>query len=141
MNQGLNRIVGSLLLVAATLAAPAAQAQTKEQPVTQAFEQAFFTNSVEVQNSRTIVRGIRELFGTGAGGVFFKRGNYPELNIERDSKLVHQLYLTQMQQQTLSDPTLRVPDLVNPFNSSMMLLPSSRLGTGAELNYERLPLR
>jgi len=48
---------------------------------------------------------------------------FPEKEIERDASRVNGFYRRVMQRQVSSDPILRVPDAVNPFDSSVMALP------------------
>lgn len=100
---------------------------------------AAFNDSGNIYDSQTTVGNLRTLFGTGSS--IFRRGNYPEIAIERDSRLVERQYREMLQDQVASDPELRVIDLPNPFESSLLIEPSifSRQASGTEFVYERSP--
>ncbi len=85
----------------------------------------------------------RSISGTGNHS-FLERGRFPEISIERDLRRVNAVWQDAMTQQAESDPIIRVPDLVNPYNTSLMLLPVAPVGSrvmGTEFVYERVPGR
>lgn len=49
--------------------------------------------------------------------------NYTDNTIILDAKSVNRMHRYLQEQQTYSNPTLRVPDLISPFNTSVQLLP------------------
>jgi hypothetical protein len=60
----------------------------------------------------------------------------------QDTRTVELVYRDALSQQGESDPTIRVPDLANPFNTSLMLLPSTQTGgrvVGTEFIFENRP--
>lgn len=96
-----------------------------------------FNDSGDIYDTQTTVGNLRTMFGTGTG--LFRRGNYPEIAIERDSEMIEQVYRNMLQDQVASDPEIRVIDLPNPFESSLLVEPSifSRQANGTEFVYER----
>ncbi|NJM57226.1 MAG: hypothetical protein HC857_07030 [Synechococcales cyanobacterium RU_4_20] len=133
-----------LAVVAASALAPrfvAAQEIPETTAVRDALTGAFFDDSRDFYGNQTAVRRMRESFGTGRN--IFRRGNYAEINVERDAKRVNAVYNRLMQEQVASDPTLRVIDLPNPFETSLLVEPSlyTNQATGTEFVFERSPIR
>jgi hypothetical protein len=146
MKQGfkvvLSAIALSSTLLPGLLASQAIARETQPVSVPAATDEAFFKNSRGFYDSQTTYRRVRELFGTGPQ--IFRRGTYGEISVERDAQLSNELYQRLMKAQSESDPTLRVPDLPNPFSSSLLTAPTAQAGSrfiGSDLVYERLPLR
>jgi len=79
------------------------------------FERAFFQNSGDFYYNRTIPRQAELFFGVG----------FPENEIQDDANLINGLYRELSEQQNNSDPILRSPDIRNPYDTSIRLLPSS----------------
>ncbi len=113
-------------------------AQTENRPnlepevidtIPRAFERAFFQNSGDFYLNRNIARQTQFVFGIG----------YPETEIEADSNLINGIYRQVLEQQTTSDPYLRSPDLRNPFDTSIRLLPSSPSIRSGDFFLERQP--
>jgi len=76
-------------------------------------------------------------FITGLGG-------FPENRINADAAALEEALHELMVLQTQNTPTVRVPDLPNPYTSSVQLLPTSQINSrviGSELNFEPLPRR
>ncbi|MEO0869893.1 MAG: hypothetical protein AAFY17_15945 [Cyanobacteria bacterium J06642_11] len=88
---------------------------------------------------RNSFRQFAHYFGLGLPG----RSAFPELELDRNAEGISEAYKELMQLQTLNTPTIRVPDVVNPYNTSLQMLPSSQSGrvVGSELNFEPLPRR
>lgn len=105
--------------------------------IPEAFDRMLTLNSTDFFTNRSPRRQIDLIFGFGS----FTQDSYPENEIVRDARAVHQLYEEVLEQQTTSDPTLRTPDLNNPFDTSLLTLPSSRANNrlvGSELVFERV---
>ena len=104
-----------------------------------ALDHGYFQNAKSSLESMTLLRQGYVMFGT----LRWLRGYYPENAIEQDTRNVSAIYEDVMAQQATNDPYLRVADLPNPYNSSLMTLPSLQTGrvVGTELVYERLPQR
>jgi hypothetical protein len=79
------------------------------------FERAFFQNSGDFYYNRTIPRQVELVFGVGL----------PENQIQDDANLINGLYRELSEQQNNSDPILRSPDIRNPYDTSIRMLPSS----------------
>lgn len=107
-------------------------------PVAEAFEEAFFDESGNFFSNSTAVEQADTILGIGLPATF------PEMEIEQDAENIHELYEYFLTLQTSSDPVLRTPDLPNPYQTSVLLLPVSPFGAraaGPELRFERIPLR
>ncbi len=146
MKQGFKVALSAIAITGALLPSLlASQATAREiEPVSvpAATDEAFFKNSRGFYDSQTTFRRVRELFGVGPQ--IFRRGNYGEISVERDARLSNELYQRLLRAQSESDPTIRVPDLPNPFASSLLTAPTAQAGSrmiGSDLVYERLPLR
>ncbi len=123
----------STLLMAATLA-PTASAQ-EPQTVLESLEDIAENRSDNYFRNRSIRGQIS--FITGIGG-------FPENGIRRDAESISGAYDELLILQTQNTPTLRVPDLPNPYTTSVQLLPASQFDSrvvGSELNFEPLPRR
>jgi hypothetical protein len=88
---------------------PSAQADDELQTLEEAFMDAFYENDKNFYRNRSVFRQVQNLFFT-----------YPENEIAEDGQAIHELYMDAMRQQTSSDPTIRTPDLYNPFDRSLL---------------------
>lgn len=123
---------GALGLSAAL--SPAAQAQ-EPQAVLNALERIVENRSGDYYRNRSL--GGQVSFITGLGG-------FPENRISSDAASISGAYSELLILQTQNTPTLRVPDLPNPYTTSVQLLPASQFDSrvvGSELNFEPLPIR
>ena len=71
-------------------------------------------------------------------------GGFPEHRMNRDTAAVSGTVKELMMLQTQNTPTMRVPDLPNPYTPSVQLMPTSQFNSrviGSELNFEPLPRR
>lgn len=94
---------------------PTANASEDElRTLEQAFEDAFYENDKNFYRNRSLFRTVQNLFIS-----------YPDNEIIEDGRALHQLYRDAMRQQTSSDPTIRTPDLFNPFDRSLLSAPDS----------------
>lgn len=138
MKLKLNLLLGTLILAASgAILSPVNAQQLPDTDSWGATLDDAFNDSGTIYDSQTTVGNLRTMFGTGTG--LFRRGNYPEIAIERDSALIEQVYRNMLQDQVASDPEIRVIDLPNPFESSLLVEPSifSRQASGTEFVYER----
>lgn len=131
----LKHIIRGTVAVAVVLAAaPAALAQDA-QTVSEAFNELFSTSSRDFYTERNIFNQTAILIGVGG---------FPEQRINRDSQAINAAYQNLLQLQTTLDPTIRVPDLANPYVGSLLLTPSYQTtggGVGSEFLFETLPAR
>lgn len=141
-----NGILGlalSSLAMATAIFLPAAPSRAESQQfvsIPEAFEDAFFQSSKNFFQNRTIWRQINLIFGPGS----LYRSSYPEIEIERDAKRIDNLYRRLLKQQISSAPVIRVPDLPNPYDTSLLQLPPSNFINrfpGLEFNFETIPMR
>ncbi len=131
--------IGGLLGVAGAIAtatafAPTANAQEPE-TVLDALENIAENRSGDYYARRSAFRQLE--FITGIGG-------FPDQRINRDSAAISEAYNALLILQNQNTATVRVPDLPNPYTTSVQLLPASQFGsrvTGSELNFEPLPRR
>jgi hypothetical protein len=89
------------------------------------FERAFFNESGDFFRNRSPQRQAEFIIGPG----------FPDLELERDAELVEDIYRDLLEQQVASDPVLRTPDLPNPYDTSIRLLPASRRFVGPNEGY------
>lgn len=83
-------------------------------------------------SDRNPLRSTQTIIGTPFG--------FPENQISRDGERLHRLYVDLLNQQVSSDPLIRTADLPNPFNLSVLTLPSSsNRVTGSEFAIEQPP--
>ena len=133
------KAVGGLFCVASALAmatflTPAANAQEAE-TVLDAVERIGKQRYGDYYRSRSFSGQVG--FITGLGG-------FSEQRLNRDSAALGGTIRELMLLQTQNTPTVRVPDLPNPYTTSVQLLPASQNNSrvvGSELNFEPLPRR
>ena len=112
--------------------APSVNAQ---QTVLDAVDDIGNRRSGNYHSNRSSFSQIR--FITGLGG-------FPEQRLNRDAAALGEAYEELMYLQTQNTATVRVPDLPNPYTTSVQLLPTSQFNSrviGSELNFEPLPRR
>ncbi|MEG4030547.1 MULTISPECIES: hypothetical protein [unclassified Microcoleus] len=126
MSQKLKSLSGALILAVASVALASvkpAQAQTERfHPIADDFNRQFFEASGDFYHNVSLQGYLGDYLGIGSpSGVVA----FPEKEIERDASRVNGFYRRVMQRQVSSDPILRVPDAVNPFDASIMALPAA----------------
>jgi hypothetical protein len=129
----------AVLATAAAAQDGPAQGSGRYNTVPDTFQRALEQDSDNFFGNSTPGRQLEYFFGPGS----LNRNAFPENEIARDAKRVDTLYRDFLSQQTTSDPYLRVPDLRNPYDTSVQLLPSSNPSSrvvGSELVFENLPL-
>lgn len=65
---------------------------------------------------------------------------FPENLLARDGRRIHSVYLDLLNQQVASDPLIRTADLPNPYNTSLLTLPTSNRVLGSEFMIENPPV-
>lgn len=146
-------LLGTTLMTTAvltTLGATVARAEHEEVEIPRVYGtpadvigEEFFHDGKDAFENMSHKEQWRSISGTGNHS-FLERGRFPEISIERDLRRVNAVWEDAMAQQAESDPIIRVPDLANPYNTSLMMLPVAPLGsrvTGTEFTYERVPGR
>lgn len=128
----------SFLALAAALVPFSAQAQdasSENVPVLDALDNIFFNHSGTFFEGRTTGAMMSLMFGTGG---------FPEQQVEWDADAIHRASVDLLILQTQTDPTIRVPDLPNPFTYSLLTSPGYQVtGTpafGSQFIYEMAPL-
>jgi hypothetical protein len=126
------------LAVASTTIAIAAQAQDapvvfrpRETPP-EAMNEAFFESDPSMLRQSDFTRAIQSWFGLFP---------FPENAIRQDAQDTDELYNYLMERQVGDDPVIRTADLVNPFNTSVLTLPTTEAAQigGSEFVFERPP--
>ncbi len=119
------RILASLL-VGSTIGLSAGTASAQEmngelfrpqETPQEAMEREFFDHDKSTLKSRDLGGVLDPAHLIGLPG-------YNDNQILLDAKSINRMHRYLQEQQTYSNPTLRVPDLVSPFNSSVQLLPT-----------------
>ncbi|MFQ4137048.1 hypothetical protein PGN35_012080 [Nodosilinea sp. PGN35] len=127
----LNHISGLTLalLAAAALAAPAGHSQEAPRTILEAMDDLTSTYSGDHIQNRSIRRQAQRMFGFG----------FPDRALDWDADATAAAVRDIMLLQNTSDPTIRVPDLANPYTTSLLTLPSSRVPyVGSEFIFEGL---
>jgi hypothetical protein len=114
------------------------------EPVSEAFERVFFTNSGNFYRDQSLNRQIDFFLGKGS----LLRNSFPENEIARDARRTRILYNDALRQQVSSDPLIRTPDLPTPYGTSLLVNPGLYLNrstvngsvpVSGELLFEPLP--
>lgn len=149
MGLRLRNLVGVLVLAVASTSILAqgaiAQPDTSSlQPIPletipDAFNRAFFNDSGDIFRNNTVQRQFEYIFGPGS----FRHSAFPDNEFVQDAQVIYTLYRDALEQQVSSDPIIRTPDLPNPFDTSLRMLPNpyGRRVKGSEFVYEKVPLR
>jgi hypothetical protein len=127
----LNHISGlALAMLAAAVIAPTAHAQdTAPETIPEALDNLGTTYSGDYFRNRGITRQAKRIFGL----------DFPERAIEWDANATSAAVRDILLLQNTSDPTIRVPDLANPYSSSLLTMPSSSAPyVGSEFIFEQL---
>jgi hypothetical protein len=141
-------ISGLLVLLATSVALPAVananETQTPNFPTSpttvDVFERSYFRNDRNFYENLTPNRQLDSLFGIGKD----TSDSFPENEIAKDAELVNTLYRDVLAQQSTNDPYLRVLDLPNPYDSSLLMSPRynrNKLKVGTEFRFETIPSR
>ncbi len=134
---------GAAAMLATAAVATQANAQEillAEPTLLDTIEDISYTHSGDYYRNRTFARQVDLIFGPG----WFGSAAFPELEMDRDAEALETAYGELMFLQTRNTPTLRVPDLRNPYSTSVQLLPLSQTNSrvvGSEFNFEPLPRR
>ncbi len=137
-------VLGTAVAIAtlSTIAARAnAQNATFTEPtVLETLDDIVTRHSGDYSTDRSNFRQLSQYFGLGVPG----RNAFPELELDRNSDGILEAYNELMFLQTRNTPTIRVPDLANPYNTSLQMMSgfqSAEPVLGTEFNFEPLPRR
>jgi hypothetical protein len=126
----LNHISGVTLalLAAAAVIAPVGHTQeTSPQTVPEALDELMTTYSGDYFRNRGIGRQAKRIVGF----------SFPERELDWDANATAAAVRDLWMLQSAADPTLRVPDMASPFNTSLLTMPSaSRPTVGSEFIFE-----
>ncbi|MEO0987032.1 MAG: hypothetical protein AAFY20_15975 [Cyanobacteria bacterium J06639_14] len=120
-------IAASVLAFAA--AAPAQPGASSAQ-IPEAIEEIYFGNTGPYSNNRSVFSYVNLIIGSGG---------FPERRVMRDSRAVSEAAHFLMDEQATTTPTIRVPDLFNPYNTSVQFLPAGQpsvILSGSEFIFE-----
>ena len=130
-------LVRTLTVTAAVVSAVAiaSTAQADEPPMSSsayvptAMNEIFFSNGGSYNQNRSLGGQLSTMFGVGG---------FPEEAVMEDAYALFDAYNYLLEEQTQSDPTIRVPDLMNPYSTSLQFLPSASDGaiSGSEFIFE-----
>ena len=137
-------VLGTAVAIAAlSIVATRANAQNAtftEPTVLDTLDDINTRHSGSYYGDRSAFRQTARIFGIGVPG----RNAFPELELDRSGESLGEAYNELMFLQTRNTPTIRVADLANPYNSSLLMMSGSQAGSsavGTELNFEALPRR
>ncbi|MBX2863767.1 MAG: hypothetical protein KTR27_09435 [Leptolyngbyaceae cyanobacterium MAG.088] len=135
-------VLGTAVAIAAMSAmatrAMAQNATFTEPTVLETMDDVATRHSGNYDKDRSNFRQIAHYFGIGLPSP------YPELELDRNSHALLEAYNELLFLQTRNTPAIRVPDLANPYNTSLQTLPSGQSRgrvVGTELNFAPLPRR
>ncbi|MCL2929225.1 MAG: hypothetical protein O4861_22465 [Trichodesmium sp. St16_bin4-tuft] len=86
------------------------------QPFAEKFNRASQRRSGNFFRKRNLLHQIGRYFGIP---------KYPEQAIESDNTRVNRLYIDEQRRQFSSTPVIRTPDIINPYNQSVLAAPPS----------------
>lgn len=115
------------LLVASTLFGFAKIAQAEPyifNPVSDQFNEQLLKASGDYFQGTEIFRPGADILGIGSPSGIIA---FPEREIDRDASRLHGFYREMMQRQVSSDAIIRTPDMMNPFDTSVMTMPPRTL--------------
>lgn len=130
MGVRLKSVLSLMALAAASTVSTAATAQERpatfrpREAIPDAVNRAFYGSGESFQDLR---RPIEALVGIP---------KFPENAIARDGDRIDRIYRDLLNQQVASDPIIRTVDLPNPYNTSILTLPSANVSNrvvGSEL--------
>ncbi len=137
-------VLGTAVAIAALFTlgtrANAQTANFDEPTVLETLDEISTRHSGDYFSDRSSFRQLAHFFGLGLPG----GSAFPELELDRNGEGIQEAYDELLLLQARNTATIRVPDLANPYNTSLQLLPSSQAGSrvvGTELNFEPLPRR
>ena len=113
--------LGAIVIPAMT--SPVMAQQVERPTIDDAFEDALYSHQPSSLNSSPLIESVSSFLGLPG---------FPENEIRRDARAVNNLYEEVLEQQVASDPTIRTPDLPNPFFGSY-------LTTGLSISEEPIP--
>lgn len=128
-------IAASVGMAPAGLAQDAPDTNFVSEDVPDAISDIFFNKSGPYHENRSIFSYANFLSGL--------RG-FPERRVLQDATAVSEASYFLLEEQSESDPTIRVPDLDNPFNTSVQFLPATpRISgfSGSEFIFEPTIIR
>ncbi|MBD1821306.1 hypothetical protein H6F51_02080 [Cyanobacteria bacterium FACHB-DQ100] len=108
--------VSSMVAMSANAQDSASSVFRPREVIPNAVDRAFYGALGEFSD-RNPLRTTQTILGTPFG--------FPENQISRDGERVHRLYVDLLNQQVSSDPIIRTADLPNPFNLSVLTLPTA----------------
>ncbi|MFO7029600.1 hypothetical protein B9T07_05980 [Limnospira fusiformis CCALA 023] len=121
--QSISGVLGVAIASTVWVEGVQAQSRTRFQPFAEEFNQAATRSSGDAFKNQSLMGQLSVFFGLSypwPGAI----NGFPESLIADDARRVNQLYRERMLEQTLSSPTVRTPDLANPYNTSILTQPS-----------------
>jgi hypothetical protein len=105
---------GTLVFTSGAALAQRADFTLEENPtIFEAFEDAYFSHDRDFYRNRSLIRQVGLFFGL----------SYPENEIYRDGRAVNDLFNELYEIQASTTPLIRTPDLVNPYDTSLLTQP------------------
>jgi len=129
---GMLAIAMTISMIAETATAQTTTNNSDDDTVTlqEAFERAYYSNDRNFFRNRRLDRQVDWILGTGTTFL----NSFTDNEIAGDGRAINRLYRDALRQQVLSDGIIRTPDLENPYDTSLLLLPatSATLSTTSE---------
>ncbi|WP_413165510.1 hypothetical protein ACL6C3_03870 [Capilliphycus salinus ALCB114379] len=97
--------------------------RTTFNPVADEFNRAASNSSADIFRAQSLLGQVQFIFGVGFPWPNGSIGAFPEQALARDTRGLILLYRDAFLKQYSSDPVIRVIDLPNPYNSSILTQP------------------
>lgn len=121
--QSISGVLGVAIASTVWVEGVQAQSRTRLQPFAEDFNRAATRSSGDAFKNQSLIGQLSVFLGLSypwPGAI----NGFPESLIADDAKRVNQLYRERMLDQSISSPTIRTPDLANPYNTSILTQPS-----------------
>ncbi len=105
---------GTLVFTSSAVFAQRADFTLEEDPtIFEAFEDVYFSHDRDFYRNRSLIRQVGTFFGL----------SYTDNEIYRDGRAVNDMYVELLELQSSTTPFIRTPDLVNPYDTSLLTEP------------------
>lgn len=123
MLRSLSGVLGVAIASTVWVGAAQAQSDSRFQPFAEEFNRAATRSSGNAFKNQSLMRQLSVFLGLSypwPNGI----NGFPETLIADDARRLNELYREAILEQTSSDRVIRTPDLINPYNTSILTQPT-----------------
>ncbi|MGC9524216.1 MAG: hypothetical protein ACP5D7_01610 [Limnospira sp.] len=123
MLRSFSGVLGVAIASTVWVGAARAQDNTRFQPFAEEFNRAATRSSGNALKNQSLMRQLSVFLGVSypwPNGI----NGFPETLLTDDARRLNDLHREAMLEQTSSDRVIRTPDLINPYNTSILTQPS-----------------